>query len=150
MRILFILGAIFFASACWAKQSQADELAGTWFYYEKIYDGNIIPEPADADLRLYFEFDGKGNDHLYWGYTDDPTQFCSRKGNYTWDGKTLQDHIIWVDPNNGGNCGRDPDMQLGRTSIAPLVLANGDLQLTVDLGDDTLIYVWKKIGPPSP
>jgi hypothetical protein len=55
------------------------------------------------------------------------------------------DKVVWVNPKNHFTCSRDPDMQLGRVTRTPFRFVGGDLQLALPLGDDTLIYVWKRV-----
>ncbi len=119
-------------------------IEGHWFFYKKIFKGTEMPEPPSATLRLHFEFYGDGTNKLYWWHEGE-NDLCTRWGKYTWDGQWLNDEIVKVDPKNHPSCSRDPDMQLGKISKSPVWIENGELKLLLHIGDDDLIYVWRKV-----
>jgi hypothetical protein len=137
----FLLLWLFAATPAWAG-----EIEGHWQYYLKIFKGNEMPEPPEATLRLHFEFYPDGTNRLYWWHEGED-DLCSRTGRYRLEKGILIDEVIAVDPKNHGNCSRDPDMQLGKISRTPYELKKNQLILHLPFGDDTLLYVWKRIPP---
>ena len=122
-------------------------IVGHWFYYKKIYKGTEMPEPPEATLRLHFEFYADGTDKLYWTHVGE-TDHCIRKGKYKFEKNELVDDVVWVDPDNSAECGRDPDMQQGKTTRTPISFhENGDMWFHLFLGGDDLMYVWKRLTP---
>ncbi len=138
--VLIVLG--FFTGT--AQALEKEDLVGHWHFYKKIYKGMEMPEPPEATLRLEFEFTADGMNHLYWTHQGD-TDICERRGNYFVKDDYLVDEIVWVNPKNSSDCAKDPDMQRGKRTITPISIKNKDLYLYMMLGDDPLIYIWKKI-----
>lgn len=122
----------------------SEGIAGTWFYYKKIYQGHEMPEPPEAKLRLYISFSRDGISRLWYWHEGDG-DFCERRGVYEWENSLLHDRITWVNPRNSSYCSQDPDMQLGHESYTPLSLNGGEIWLSVSVGDESLIYVWRKV-----
>jgi hypothetical protein len=147
MACKFIFTVLFFLTLSQAQASgEESRLIGKWFYYKKIYGEIEMPEPPEATLRLYFEFSANGEERLYWWY-EGQNVFCERKSVWEMRDSILYDRVTWVNPRNSNECGRDPDMQLGRETVSPLSFSDsGDLLLHMSLGDEPLIYVWKKIS----
>jgi hypothetical protein len=142
--VIILFGLLVFGEA-----KANPSIVGEWFYYKKIYRGVEMPEPPEATLRLYFSFSENGESRL-WYWHEGEKDWCERKGQYQWEDNVLKDKIVWVNPKNSSHCSRDPDMQNGGTSTAPLAVMGEDLWLTVNVGDETLIYIWKKTSNPIP
>lgn len=120
-------------------------VVGHWFFYKKIYQGQEMPEPVNASLRLHFEFSAEGESFLYWWHEGD-TDHCARKGRYHYEGGVLTDEIIWVDPKNTRECADDIDMQLGRKTRTPVHFIGDDLAIRFQIDGEPLDMVWKKLG----
>ncbi len=139
MRILWLLGLL--ATPSFAAE---ESVVGHWQYYKKIFDGQEMPEPPSATLRLHFQFSAEGESKLWWWHEGD-TDHCQRKGKYKIEGNLLVDEVTWVDPENTQFCSEDRDMQLGKISRTPFKLADGDLSLELHLNDKPLYMVWKRL-----
>jgi len=137
---------LFSFSALGAKAVANSPIVGHWFYYKKIFRQIEMPEPPGATLRLHFEFHEDGTSRLYW-WREGESDWCERLGQYKLVGSILEDKITWVNPRNTRDCDRDPDMQLGRVTRTPVSFEGGDFHLHLHLGDDPLVYVWKKVEP---
>lgn len=130
----------------YARASPASPgLAGHWFYYMKIYQGQEMPEPPHATLRLHYEFTATGESRLYWWHEGQDDR-CERRGRYFVSEGKIVDQVVWVDPSNHFACANDPDMQYGRVTRTPFHIYDGDLYLRIAFGNDELFYVWRKIG----
>jgi hypothetical protein len=121
-----------------------DSIVGHWLYFMKIYQGREIPEGPEATLRLHFEFSADGKSRLYWFHEGD-RDHCERRGHYTVENSELVDTVDWVDPANTYGCNQDPDMQDGKLTRTPIGFRNGNLVMQLQLGEEQLFYVWKKI-----
>jgi len=121
---------------------QSLDISGRWLFYKIIFRGQDRP-PFSDNLVLSFEFSPDGKSFLHWERTGE-NGFCERRGEYTYDGETLRDKIVWVNPKNNWDCGRDPDMQLGKETITPLKVIDGELHTELSLSGEALVYVWKK------
>lgn len=151
LKILLILMAL--PSLSWSQSASQEipsdlMIQGRWQFYKKIWDGIEMPEPPAATLRLFFEFSENKESRLYWWHEGEG-DWCERKGEYSLQEGQLVDTITWVNPKNSRFCSNDPDMQLGRITRTPVSINNGDLWLHLHLGDDPLIFVWKKL-PSDP
>ena len=121
----------------------APSLVGNWVYFEKVYNGQELPDPPSATLRMHFDFTAAGESSLYWWHEGD-TDHCAQKGKYHVDGQFLVNEITWVDPANTMDCSSDPDMQLGKDTRTPFYFRGAFLALKFNLNDDSLDMVWKK------
>lgn len=119
---------------------------GHWEYYKKIYQGKDMPMPPDATLRLHYEYRADGTSRLFW-WNEGENNRCSREGKYTLEEGVIVEEATTVDPGNHPTCSSDPDMHEGKVSRTPYTFVNGDLHLTLPLGDEVLIYVWKLVTP---
>lgn len=131
----------------WLQSAAAGEqpsVVGHWFYYAKVYRGIEMPEHPEATLRLHFTFDAKGESRLYWWHEGDG-DYCERRGKYRLEGAEIVDEVIWVNPQNTRDCALDPDMQPGRVTRTTFDLRGEDLVFHLRLGDEPLLYIWKKI-----
>ena len=118
-------------------------IVGQWHFYKMVYQGKEMP-PRDPNLYLEFDFSEAGESHLFWK-TQDKSTFCERRGSYYYDEPWLMDEIQWVNPNNTDDCATDPDMQMGHTTWTKAWMENGEFRLQFKVGDDDLVYVWKKV-----
>lgn len=144
-----ILTLLLFLQAYAGESASAisqQDLIGHWQFYKKIYRGIEMPEPPEATLRLHFEFYPDGTDRLFWWHEGEG-DWCERIGKYSLEGQELVDEIVWVNPKNTMECARDPDMQKGRVTRTLISLEKGDLHFHLNLGDETLIYIWRKKIP---
>lgn len=133
-----------FAVLAWQSvplPAEASELQGAWTFREIIYQGERRPAP-NPELHMTFEFRSDGTDRLYWT-RDRGHTFCERTGKYEFSAGILQDEVTWVNPANARDCGRDPDMQEGNLTRTPVRREGNELQFSLNLGDEPLIYVWK-------
>ncbi|MFN7729742.1 MAG: hypothetical protein ACK5P7_11350 [Bdellovibrio sp.] len=116
---------------------------GTWEFTSIRYQGQVRPRP-NPDLVLRFEFFGDGTNRLHWTRIGE-RGFCERKARFTVQNGLLIQEVFWVNPNNGADCGRDPDMQMGSKSQTPLHLTQDTLETELNLGDETLTYIWTRV-----
>lgn len=143
---LFFLAVLLFAptSQSFAQVDVPSSIVGKWQYIGHYYREQF-QLPMNPNLILTFEFREDGTDILSWRRNNEDG-FCERMGRYYFDGKRLYDEVVWVNPNNSFECGKDPDMKLGTRSDSPLKKENDRLLLELPLGDDKLIYVWQRIS----
>ena len=117
-------------------------ILGKWKFVGYFYAGKF-QEPPNPNLVLTFEFFENGVDLLHWHRTNEEG-LCERKGNYTYDDQKLSDEVVWLNPDNVIECGRDPDMVLGKKLITPLRRKDDRLYMDLPLSEETLTYVWAK------
>lgn len=129
-----------------AEKNENQSLVGKWLYYKYIYKNQEF-FPPNPDLNMTFDFWPDGKDFLRWNHIggDGQRGACEREGVYQWSEGKLTDRITWVNPDNALGCGADPDMQLGRESSTVAEIRNGDFWLHLSLGNEALIYVWKRL-----
>lgn len=142
---LFLLSLALWLASASAWGANENSLVGRWGYFMKVYEGVEMPEGPDATLRLRFEFTADGESHLYWWHVGEGDH-CARRGRYRVENDVLVDEIVWVDPKNNYACAQDPDMQLGRVTRTPISFDRGNLVTHLHLGDDDLLYVWKRLA----
>lgn len=114
-------------------------IEGRWHFTSYLYNGTELPKP-NPNLTILFEFDN-GVSRLYWSRKDE-VGFCERKARYQYSQEHISEIIVWVNPDNRFDCGRDPDMQLGRQSKTNYRFHNGNLQTRVLVGDLDVWYIW--------
>ncbi len=114
---------------------------GHWKFSEMIYQGQTISIP-NPDLNLVWTFFSNGTERLYWdrGTPD----FCERWSHYTIDQNQLTTEVFALNPKNSSECGKDPDMQVGKISKVKLEIFETKIYLYFQLSDEQLIYVLKK------
>ena len=54
----------------------------------------------------------------------------------------------WVNPDNGPQCGGDPDMKVGMKSQSTIGIHNEQLWIELPFGNSVMIYVWDQISLP--
>lgn len=124
--------------------AQAQPIEGHWFFHKKIYQGQEMPEPPSATLRMHFVFSPPGESTLSWWHEGEEDH-CARKAVYSVEGNLLLEEVIWVDPENSSFCAEDPDMQLGKKSRTPFYFYGNDLAIRFYLGDEPLDLIWRKL-----
>ncbi len=119
-------------------------LLGIWLFTSMIYHGQSVP-PLNPALKISFQFEKNGISTLYYK-RDDEVGFCERKANFSLNKNQLKQTVIWVNPENSGTCGVDPDMQMGHESLTQAEIINDKLNLKFQMGEDDLFYVWERKG----
>jgi hypothetical protein len=141
-----------FATTAFADQASTPEktlLEGKWKYVAYFYRGDRHP-PPNPTLELLFKFESSGSSQIYWSYKGLPG-FCERLGRYEVfttqvpNQYILEDLVVWVNPQNNPECGRDPDMQLGKRTRNPVELKAGAVWLELSLAGEPLYYILEKI-----
>jgi hypothetical protein len=139
MRFLFVM-ILLACSNAMAQTSTSDDLIGKWQAIGYFYQGTFI-QPPDPQLTLTFEFFQDGSDILFWQRKGEKT-FCERKGSWFVQNEILHDEIVWINPENGMDCGGDPDMELGRINESHFRRKDNQLFVDIPLADEYLTYVW--------
>jgi hypothetical protein len=93
---------------------------------------------------MIFQFDSDGTSRLRWSRLDE-RGFCERTAQYKTDGQILEQMIVWTSPENRPDCGKDPDMQIGRQTQTIYRVTGGRLETDFGLGDEILTYIWESI-----
>jgi hypothetical protein len=126
------------------KSSLSFSLIGSWVFDEVIYRGERAPRPNE-DLKLCAEYDDEGKSHLIW-FREGEDGFCERWGTYKFADGQLIDQITRVNQKNAAECATDPDMQPDKVTETPVELVSEDeMHMTLRLGDEDLIYIWKRM-----
>lgn len=121
---------------------RAEILFGEWKYEELIYRGQRIPRP-DPNLNLTWTFYSNGTERLYWDRSE--MDFCERFARFKYNFGILSEKVFALNPDNAFDCQKDPDMQLGRQTQSQLDVSDSELHLHVQLGDEEIIYILKKV-----
>ncbi len=116
-------------------------LIGAWVFTTVIYREQEIPRP-NPNLIMTFNFQADGQNVLHYHRQGEQGQ-CNRTARYEFDGSQLIQEVIAVDPNNASSCLSDPDMQQGQISATQITLEDGRLKMLLNLGNETLTYIWK-------
>ena len=117
-------------------------LIGIWFYTSVIYQGQLLPRPSQ-DLKMYFSFISEDQNEIFYSRTGE-TGHCRRTAKYWLARGKIYQTVVRVDPENAAICSEDPDMQLGQESVSPYEIIDDRLHLHLPLGDEDIIFVWKK------
>ena len=134
---ILILALIFIAPL--AKAGSLS-IVGEWQFTALRYQGKEMP-PLNPALFIIYQFDDQGHSRLYWTRKDE-SGFCERRGLYVASQIQFLDYVIWVNPHNRGDCGKDPDMQIGKSGLNTYRVKDGRFELDLPLGDDILTYIW--------
>jgi len=118
-------------------------IVGKWEFTSYLYNGRELPKP-NPDLNITFEFKDDGMSRLYWDRNQE-VGFCERTAQYQYSERFIFETIVWVNPKNSFDCGRDPDMQLGRSSQTEYRITNNRLETRVLVGDLDVWYIWQKV-----
>ena len=141
--IFFLLSLLKLSGPCFAQtDSPSQPFIGDWKWVLMHYQNHFLP-PPNPNLILTYHFYPDGTDRLFWTYKNDLGVFCERKGNFTIDDGNIVDTIYWVNPDNAIECSRDPDMQLGKTTITPAKIIEGQLHLFLQFGNNHSLYLEK-------
>lgn len=127
------------------------QLSGDWQFSGFIYERNRLP-PPNPELEVIFTFTHDGQHRLRWLHRDTNLS-CQRRGTYSVADALLKMSVTWVDPNNSPDCGRDPDMHLGRTTENPVSFLDSEqneLAIRMELNGTPLIYILKRLAPIVP
>lgn len=120
----------------------SSSLVGLWIFTSLLYQGHEIPPPNPA-LRLQYEFSEDGTNALRY-HRDGEQGHCERRALYQFDGESLLQEVVWVDPGNASWCGQDSDMQLGRKTCSRVWFKDGRLYLDIGMGDEIISYIWNR------
>ncbi len=118
-------------------------LLGSWIFFGLIYQGHLM-DPPNPLLRIELTFKSETQNELFY-YREDQSGLCRRVANYEVVNQKLIQTVISVDPDNADFCGSDTDMQIGNQSQVPISVHPEELQLTLPLGEEELIYRFR--GP---
>ena len=134
---------LFFIPA--ARADNSADIIGQWLYYKVVYKGQLI-DPLDPKLVMTFIFSDDGSNTLAF-HRKDEVGFCERRAVWYFDEvrKELQQKVTWANPENRGDCSRDPDFQVGHESYSAFRIDQDQLYLSVPLADETIELVWKRI-----
>jgi hypothetical protein len=117
-------------------------LIGLWFYVSLIYQGLPMDKP-NPDLIISVNFINDTTNEIFY-YRENEPGFCKRTASYIVGDGILRQEVISVDENNASFCSQDTDMQLGNISNTPFEIKDEQLLLTLPLGEENIIFVWKK------
>lgn len=118
-------------------------LLGTWLFVSMIYNG-VVMDPPNPDLKIVYEFREDGTNMLHY-HREGEKGSCDRMALYEFNGQELFQQVTWVAPHNADFCSQDPDMQLGTINKTSAEVKNGNFYLSLRMGDDNVVYVWKRI-----
>lgn len=140
-RYIFLFIAVFFFNL--RIHAAANKIVGRWLYVGFIYQGQTYA-PLDPDLVLYFEFTKDGYSKLEWSWKNSAST-CARWALYANDEKTIDQWVVWSDPQNAPDCQKDPDMKIGSRSQIPYLAEDRLLYLEISLDSNPLFYILKKV-----
>lgn len=126
-------------------QASTPSLFGRWLYVGFSYEGQTYP-PLDPDLVLHFEFTPDGLSHLEWSWKNSLISTCSRRAVYAHDKNTIDQWVVWSNPQNASECNKDPDMKIGSRSQTPYSIRGNSLYLELSLDSKPLFYILKKVA----
>lgn len=143
-----LLPALFLSLALAAPASakiSRPELHGRWNLVALSSEGHRMPVPNPL-LHLFFEFNEVGLARLYY-WREDEIGFCERTSFYWFHeaDQVISQRVVWLNPANRSDCGRDPDMRLHVETWTPVQLSNHELQLRVRLGDRDINYIFESV-----
>jgi hypothetical protein len=116
-------------------------LLGAWVFTTVIYRGQEIPRP-NPNLVMTFNFQTDGRNFLHYHRIGEQGE-CNRTARYEFSDNQLIQEVLSVDPNNASSCSSDPDMQQGQISATPITLEDGRMKMLLNLGNETITYIWK-------
>lgn len=136
-------------ASCASHADLAQDLLATWQYDGFFYQNHRYPNP-NPELKLTFTFHDDHTARLYWK-RDNETGFCERNGTWELKGDSLNQNVTWLNPNNDPVCGKDPDMQLGRSTENKIDIATNaigtELNLHMQLNGNEFLYILKRQTP---
>lgn len=134
-----ILLLLFFLNA---NAESASAHNGCW-QLESVTWQNKIRPPFNPNLQLYFIFYKNNTLRVYWNFKNDPNTFCERVSGYNYDGKILNETVLWLHPNNSAECSKDPDMHKGKNMLTPVTVSDQKLILHLKFSGEPLDYNFK-------
>lgn len=120
-----------------------NSIFGVWIFVGLLYNGQLLP-PPNPQLVIQYEFQPDGINRLHY-HRKDENGSCDRTALYEFDGKELYQHVTWSAPYNAYFCDQDPDMQLGSISRTPAVIQNGQLHISVQMGNEFVVFIWDRV-----
>ena len=144
--MLVVLQLILAVGLAELMPSAENPLLGSWQFHRYIYQGQEQPIP-NPNLILQYEFRADGLNRLFWSRKNE-FGFCDRLASYHYEDQTLQQEVLWVNPENSMECSKDVDMQVGTVNWAKMVFVEGRLHLYVPFGGEDFIYVFRRIRTP--
>jgi len=139
------ISILFFTSPLFGNQdAKSLNLLGSWQYVAFLYQDQIHPLP-DSNLVLIFSFSSNGSESISWTRKGSPG-FCQATAVYQVDGDNLDSKIISTNPQNNDDCSNDPDMQVGKESVTPAEIRNGQLFLNIGLSGEDFYYIFNPIN----
>lgn len=118
-------------------------LTGIWLFSSIIYQGQELPRP-NPHLIMTLNFSEARHNTLRYERINE-SGFCERKAEFQYTSGLLHQKVVWTHPDNSDSCQQDQDMVLGNASITPVEFSEGNLKMTLALGDETLVYIWTRI-----
>jgi hypothetical protein len=140
LRSALVSAFLFFSLTSQALQTS--DIYGAWRYVAYKYQGKsqALPHP---DLNLTFTFLQNGTEVIRWEYSDNPG-FCEGTATYQISNNHLVSQLTATNPKNNVECAEDPDMQIGKKSLVPIEIHNGQLYLNIGLSGEDLFYIFDK------
>ncbi len=125
-----------------------EDLLGRWEFFGHIYKDEEI-DPIDQSLSMELEFkDSKA----LWTVTKRSglEGFCKKLSLFElirqdWSElPILYQRVVWLHPENHMECSNDPEMKFGKETYAPIQIQKEELRLVAPLGEETIIFRFKK------
>ncbi len=140
--MILILFLLFAGGSMEARSLPHDPIVGSWIYDGFSFEGHRYPNP-NPDLVLKFQFTPDQKARLNWHRLNE-SGFCEREAEYRVQDQILHQVVTWVNPENNSDCGRDPDMQLGRETQTRFAIEGCELHFYFDLNGREFIYILKR------
>lgn len=105
--------------------------------------------PLNPKLHIEMKFEEVGQVAWLKYWREDEEGFCERKAIYAIETNAdsgrqiLYQKVMWLNPNNRSDCGRDPDMRFGE-SWTPIEVTTDELRLILPLGEETITFRFSK------
>lgn len=123
--------------------SNKSQILGEWEYIGFIYDGQTQPKP-NPKFFLSFTFRLDDRVRLYWKRADEDF-FCERVALFEYSQDRLWQEVVWLNPENHGSCGSDPDMQMGRKTENQILIEDDILKIFMELNGKPFIYLLRRL-----
>lgn len=140
---MILLGLCIWTSSVQAAAPSPATIFGVWKYSELIYRGQILPLP-NPDLNLTWTFFDNGTERLHWTEKGE-TSFCERFAHYELRDDKIFETVFAINPRNGPECAKDPDMQVGRETSNKIEIQERQILFHMQMGDEEVVYILKKI-----
>lgn len=128
------------------SKTDLPQIIGKWQFHKMIYRGQV-QDPMNPNLVMTLDFDPTGLAELFY-YRTDEQGFCHRLALWYFNPTNglLYQRVTWLNPQNRSDCSQDTDMRMNQETWSPVTVVDGELHLSVPLGDEDLTLVWKKIS----